>query len=255
MEHKLEEYVVAFIDILGSSKKIREDVEKSLNIVHTVYENALTSCEKLYDNEKIRKLKPIIRIFSDNIVIAVPTKQNGDFSAFVSIAILSGLIQHEFLHHKYLVRGGISMGDFFADETMLWGNALLDAYYIESNVSIYPRIVIHPEIVGRLNLAINKSRQKWIKQDTDGLFFIDYLQKTAFEANYIELLLYRIQECESLFLEVIGDVKTKQKIHWHNTYLHSKLDIYSPDYSEMLTQEIKKLEAKTEELERRSQTQ
>lgn len=248
MEHKLEEYVVAFIDILGSSKKIREDVEKSLNIVHAVYENAFASCEKLYDNEKISKLKPIIRIFSDNIVIAVPTKQNGDFSAFVSIAILSGLIQHEFLHRKYLVRGGISMGDFFADETMLWGKALLDAYYIESNVSIYPRIVIHPETVGKLNLATNESRQKWIMQDSDGLFFVDYMQKTAFKDNYIELLLYRINECEKL-LEEATDIKSKQKVLWHNTYLTSKIDFYSAEYSEILSQEIKKLEAKTKELE------
>ena len=46
MKHKLEEYVVAFIDILGASKKIKDDSEKSLNIVHTVFENALVSCEK-----------------------------------------------------------------------------------------------------------------------------------------------------------------------------------------------------------------
>lgn len=250
MEHKLEEYVVAFIDILGASKKISDNSEKSLNIVHAVYENALSSCEKLYDNNSIKNLKPKVRIFSDNIVIAVPTKEKGDFSAFISIAILSGLIQHEFLHYKYLVRGGIAIGDFFIDDTMLWGNALLDAYYIENNVSIFPRIVVHPETVAKLHLATNEKRQKWILQDADGLFFVDYMQKTAFNDNYIELLLYRINECEKLLIEAT-DIKSKQKVLWHSTYLHSKLDIYSRDYSELLTQEIKKLEAKTEELERR----
>lgn len=250
MEHKLEEYVVAFIDILGASKKISDNSEKSLNIVHAVYENALASCEKLYDNDSIKNLKPKVRIFSDNIVIAVPTKENGDFSAFISIAILSGLIQHEFLHYKYLVRGGIAIGDFFIDDTMLWGNALLDAYYIENNVSIFPRIVVHPETVAKLHLATNEKRQKWIRQDADGLFFVDYMQKTAFNDNYIELLLYRINECEKLLEEAI-DIKSKQKVLWHSTYLNSKLDIYSHDYNKMLTQEIKKLEAKTEELERR----
>lgn len=250
MELKLEEYVVAFIDILGSSKKIKEDGEKSLNTVHTVYQNALAHCEKLFDNESIKNLKPTIRIFSDNIVIAVPTNQNGDFSAFVSVAILSGLIQHEFLQYKYLVRGGIAIGDFFIDNTMLWGNALLDAYYIENNVSIFPRIVVHPETVAKLHLATNEKRQKWILQDADGLFFVDYMQKTAFNDNYIELLLYRINECEKLLIETT-DIKSKQKVLWHNTYLNLKLNIYSSDYSELLTQEIKKLEAKTEELRRR----
>ena len=250
MEHKLEEYVVAFIDVLGASKKIREDSEKSLNVVHTVYENALASCEKMYDNEAIKKLKPMVRIFSDNIVIAVPTKETDGFSAFNSIAILSGLIQHEFLRYRYLVRGGIAIGNFFADDTMLWGNALLDAYYVESNVSIYPRIVVHPETVGKLNLATNEKRQQWIKQDNDGLFFVDYMQKTAFKDNYIHLLLYRINECEILLAEAT-DVKSKQKVLWHNTYLNSKLDIYSPEYSKILAHEIKKLEAKTAEIENR----
>lgn len=250
MQYKLEEYVVAFIDILGSSKKIKVDGEKSLNIVHQAYENALISCEELYDNESIQNLKPVIKIYSDNIVVAVPTKDNGIFSAFASVAILSGLIQQEFLKFKYLVRGGISMGDFFADDTMLWGKALLDAYYIESNVSIFPRIVIHPETVSKLKLAINPNRQKWVKQDMDGLFFVDYLQETAYKANYIELLLCRIQECESLFLEVIGDIKSEQKIQWHNTYLLSKLDPYSPDFSKELSREIRKLEEKTEIMEK-----
>ena len=248
MEYKMEEYVVAFIDILGASKKIRDNSEESLNIVHTVYEKALASREQLYENNSIKKLKPLVKIFSDNIVIAVPTKENGDFSAFISIAILSGLIQHEFLHYKYLVRGGIAIGDFFVDDTMLWGKALLDAYYIENNVSIYPRIVIHPETVAKLHLATNEKRQKWIRQDTDGLFFVDYMQKTAFNDNYTELLLYRINECEKL-LEEATDIKSKQKVLWHNTYLNSKLDIYSPDYNEILRQEIKKLEAKTKEIE------
>ena len=248
MKHKLEEYVVAFIDILGASKKIKDNSEESLNIVHTVYEKALVSREKLYDNDLIKNLKPKVRIFSDNIVIAVPTKGNGDFSAFISIAILSGLIQREFLHYKYLVRGGIAIGDFFVDETLVWGNALLDAHYIEESVSIYPRIVVHPETVAKLHLATNEKRQKWIRQDADGLFFVDYMQKTAFNDDYTELLLYRINECEKL-LEEATDIKSKQKVLWHNTYLNSKLDIYSSDDNELLTQEVKKLEAKTKEIE------
>ena len=136
MEYKTKEYVVAFIDILGASKKIKNECDKSLNIVHQVYTNALQSCDKLYASEKILKLRPIVKIYSDNIVLAVPTDETNIFSAFLSIVILSGLIQQEFLQHKYLVRGGISIGDFFVDNVMILGNALLDAYYIESNISI-----------------------------------------------------------------------------------------------------------------------
>ena len=74
------------------------------------------------------------------------------------------------------------------------------------------------------------------------------MQKTAFKDFYVEMLIYRLNECEKL-LEEATDIKSKQKVLWHNTYLSSKLDIYSPEYNERLRQEIKKLEAKTKEIE------
>lgn len=249
MEYQTKEYIVAFIDVLGASKKIKENSQKSLNTVHEVYNDALRSCERLYDTENLSRLKPIVKIYSDNIVIAVPTEHTDIFSAFTSIAIFSALIQNHFLQYKYLVRGGISIGDFFADDVMIWGNALLDAYYTESNLSIYPRIVIHPNTVTRLKLTTNPYRQKWLKQDSDGLFFIDYMQKQVFKNDFFELLLYRIQECDDLFSDVGEDVKSKQKIFWHSTYLNSKLTAYSSEYSDLLNQEIKKLEDSTNKLE------
>ena len=33
-KYKVKEYVVAFIDVLGAKKKIQQDVNNSLNIVH-----------------------------------------------------------------------------------------------------------------------------------------------------------------------------------------------------------------------------
>ena len=242
MEYKVEEYVVAFIDILGASEKIKNECENSLNIIHSVYKKALESRDKLYDSETIIQLKPMVRIFSDNIVLAVPTKQHGAFAAFTSIAILSGLIQHEFLHHRYLIRGGISIGNFFIDEVMLWGTALLDAYYIENNISIYPRVVVHPKTVEKLQLDTDKNRQKWIKRDIDGLFFVDYMQKTAFINNYIKLLIHRIKESESL-LEETENLKARQKILWHNSYLRSKINVYSSEYIKILNEEVKELES------------
>ena len=249
MGYKTKESVVAFIDILGASKKIKEDSEKSLNVVHDVYNKALLACDELYNNENIADLKPVVKIYSDNIVVAVPVRPNDTFSAFISVAILSGLIQNEFLQHQCLVRGGIAIGDFFADEVMIWGKALLDAYYIESNISIYPRIVVHPEAVAQLQLATNLNRQKWTKQDTDGLFFVDYMQETSFRDYFLELLIYRIHECEQLFLEVVGDVKLEQKVQWHNTYLYSKLDFYSPQHVEVLKREVEKLKNSTNKTE------
>ena len=71
-----EEYMVAFIDVLGASNKIKNDSAGSLNTVHRVYEKAL----KLYkeqllferhttfdEDDTVETIR--IKIFSDNIVL------------------------------------------------------------------------------------------------------------------------------------------------------------------------------------------
>lgn len=48
--------------------------------------------------------------------------------------------------NNLLARGGISCGNFFKDERMIWGNALIQAYKLEGQIAIYPRIIVEPEI-------------------------------------------------------------------------------------------------------------
>ncbi len=112
-EYKISEYIVAFIDILGASEKIKQNSNESLNTVHFVYEESLRKAEIIYSAEEVVGLKPIIKIWSDNIVVAVPVIKENYAEALFSILVLSTVMQSEFLVHNYLVRGGISVGDFF----------------------------------------------------------------------------------------------------------------------------------------------
>ena len=40
-EYKTSEHIVAFIDVLGASEKIKQNATESLNTVHFVYEESL----------------------------------------------------------------------------------------------------------------------------------------------------------------------------------------------------------------------
>ena len=224
-KYTTEEHVVAFIDILGAKSIINKEENVSLNVVHNTYETTLETLEKIYEGELSEPLKPKIKIFSDNIVIAVPTKIRGKFAAFTSVAVYAGLIQNEFLHNHYLVRGGITVGDFFMDDVMLWGKALIEAYTIESSIAIYPRIVLDPKMVGVLGIANNKRKQIWLQQDNDRLFFINYMQARIMKSkeNFLPLLIARLEECEKMLIDADGNLKVQQKILWHNTYLRNKL--------------------------------
>ena len=225
--HLTKEYVVAFIDVLGAKNKIKEDVNKSLNIVHRAYNDAIAILDAMYSGEA-KSLRPEVRIFSDNIVIAVDSSIKGRPSALVAVLIYAGLIQHQFLHNRYLVRGGISMGDFFVDDVMLWGTALTRAYEIESSISIYPRIVLDPNMIGELRVFENPVLNHWIKQDVDHLSFVHYMQDRTLKEKekFLLLLLMRLEEAEQLSIEATGNLRVQQKILWHITYLRDCLNGY-----------------------------
>ena len=98
------------------------------------------------------------------------------------------------------------------------------AYRMESEMAIYPRIIVEQEVI---NLACcyslepdsgkkeRKIVESLLKKDSDELYYIDYIDKGAYEIEFIYLQEYRKalnriiernSECE--------DIKIKQKIGW-----------------------------------------
>ena len=78
-EYSTQESIVAFIDILGSSKAIMEDAQKSLITVHNAYTESMALFKNLFGD---RLSAPNVKIFSDNIVIAVPRKGESGHGAW-----------------------------------------------------------------------------------------------------------------------------------------------------------------------------
>lgn len=226
-----EEYIVVFIDLLGAKDKIANDGDEALNIVHCAYDDTMGALNKLFTGTVAASLKPKVKIFSDNIAICFPVKPKEKYKAFAAAALSSEFIQNQFLHKRYLVRGGIALGRCFIDDTMIWGEALAAAYKVESSIAIYPRIVIHPETVDALNLALDKRKQAWITQDVDGLFFVDYMKKrfAGKEELYIMNLLSALDDCDDLIAEAKGNIKVLQKIKWHENYLVEKFNSLERD--------------------------
>lgn len=222
-----EDYMVAFIDILGASKKIQEDSIGSLNIVHRVYEKAL----KLYKSQLLDERQSHIapdnieyiktRIFSDNIVLY--TRVGDDIKAcFLHLVFLSAFMQSIFLNEGLLVRGGIATGDFFADDIMIWGNALVNAYQIENDIAIYPRIVVQPNIIYSVGEEFANGFE-CISIDEDGCYYVDYIN----ESTYWDVKTV-IKKAKTLCENSLKDahyktekenIKIVQKINWQKNYI------------------------------------
>ena len=221
-EYSTQESIVAFIDILGSSKAIMEDAQKSLITVHNAYTESMALFKNLFGD---RLSAPNVKIFSDNIVIAVPRKGESGHGAFLAVAMMSAIIQVQFLKHELLTRGGIASGSYFADEMMVWGTALVKAHTLENTISIYPRIVIDPELVGELKLADPNTPfvriKSWIEQDEDKLFMVNYLNE--YLANAEIFILGLMQIADRKIIEYHNNLKACQKWLWFINYLNKKL--------------------------------
>lgn len=233
-EYKTEEYVVAFIDVLGATKKITTDQDTSLNVVHKAYNQAIEVQQKLFDDGPSALVKPKVKIFSDNIMIAAKTKTAGLVRAFFSTVILSALVQSQFLISGYLVRGGVTVGNCFVDDTMVWGKALVQAHMLESSIAIYPRIIIDPGIIEKLGIAKPDHHEEWLQEDKDGIFFIDYIQPAMLKnkADYLPVLFMFSDKCDNLIEEAKDDLKVLQKINWHISYLAEKVKAHGSNGSD-----------------------
>ena len=231
VQYQTDRHIVAFIDILGASEKIKQDVDLSLNTIHNVYDETLDAVDSMFSGEAIEDLTPKISIFSDNIVLAISCRPHGDISAFIALVLFCALIQNNFLRRGFLVRGGIACGSFFSDNIMVWGQALVDAHLIESSLSIYPRIVIHPETVVELGLSDDGYSPQQILQDTDGLYFVDYIHKKllANKSLYFKHLLQLYHDCNEMKKRHSNNIRIMQKINWYESYLLTKL-VDTPEY-------------------------
>jgi len=226
-ELSTEEYMVAFIDILGSSKMIENDSIGSLNLVHQVFENALNHYKQglmfirhpVFEDNYSEKVD--IRIFSDNIVLYTKIGRSIR-DCFIHFVFLAGFMQSLFLKKGLLVRGGVSKGDFYADDIMIWGNALVNAHKIEDSIAIYPRIVIQPSIIYSVGEEFAHAFE-CLSIDEDGCYYVDYLGESIFPDLSTAVANAR-KNCE-LQLQNAGyntdkeNLKIVQKLLWQRSYI------------------------------------
>ena len=227
LHYKTTDCIVAFIDVLGSSDMIMKNAQESLEIVHSAYSESVDLFKKIFgDNGKL----PSIKIFSDNIVVAVPRKNNSIQTAFTAVAIMSAIIQVQFLKYSLLTRGAICSGSYFADDMMVWGTALVNAYKMENSVAIYPRVIIDPELVGELGLTNSDSSlrvKEWVIQDEDRLFMLNCFHKALKERELFIVGLFDI--VEEKIAENLDNVKVCQKWLWFSNYLQKRLTALSEE--------------------------
>jgi hypothetical protein len=251
MEPKYEEQFTAFIDFLGFSEVDAEIDETtrsrvlglllSLSTLRGEFELQST----FHESGKMTSFKPAISTFSDHIVISYPLQQifaeTGSYEQVGALVVMSQFtdlltrIAAAALRIGFLVRGGATIGKLYHAGGVVFGEALIDAFQIESRISIYPRVVLSRQIT---------SRQMWIQKeigiakDHDGLYHFDYFKELLFRAappgdspnvklwfdDVVAVVSRKLTELESS-----GKMKEFAKWAWFARQFRSGLETLNPE--------------------------
>lgn len=225
-DRETSQYIIAYLDILGVTSRMglqKESQVLPLNKLYNLYMFVMELTEK---DKGIKNLEDIeFKIFSDNIIIAKKLSLTSS-ERILDIKSVLNCVSHFQTSVVgdavgWLVRGGITIGEFFINDTMVWGSALLRAIELEEKVAIYPRIAIDTAILSELQS--NKELADYLLLDFDGVHFLNYMNIWHFAGESVK---DGFEKMKSEARNTNGQYPDRiyQKLYWHMNYINSELD-------------------------------
>lgn len=243
---KLVNSVVCAIDILGFSQMIVDSCNDGYGsqllreISYLINKNKQCIIPNKYSQGKIK-------IYTDNMVVGYPIKDDGEEELD---EILENVSEYQFnlSIEGLFVRGGISIGDFYINEDIVFGPALLDAHNTESKLACYPRIILDDKTVARLQKHINyydaAPQHNKILIDNDGQWFLNYLNtifkyytecdnEYEFERVQLGLLLRHKEKIEEMLNIYKKNIRVWDKYVWTANYHNYFCDLNFPNEKQL----------------------
>ena len=232
-EPQLRPSLVLFADLLGT-------------VEHAKAENAAATLAAMdVAFRRARKRSDIdgaaghghVAWFSDNVGIAVPLTP---FEAETSIGftILSAMwLQFELARLGFFVRGGLAVGNHYADDSFQFGPALVDAVHLEK-AACHPRVVLSDEAVRVVDLCaqfhseLDSNPFHYELATEGGKTFISYLDGVVGEVDDINevrqvLELHRMAVSDQLHAGHVESVRLKYE--WLADYHDFVVGHWLPD--------------------------
>ncbi len=218
-EPEMIESVVCYIDILGFTKLVEESC-------HNGKGNDLLKKMNNAINEYFEIIKPIddssgrIKVFTDNAVIGRPIFDDGEselghtfinFSAYQFALALEG----------FFVRGAITIGDFYINQQIAFGPALLEAYGLESTKTSEPRIILSDSAIDLVKSHLNyyadarsAPQTTSLLKDIDGQWFLNYLNASIVEYNpeYFDMSIDYLKKHKEQVVEKLYTYRNEPRI-------------------------------------------
>jgi hypothetical protein len=262
---------VVYLDILGFRQTIRDAAESGRSSEHLEQlRSALNEAKKdllerleMFDDYTLRLPDPyVVKVFTDNVVLGFPVADDGE-SEFGQMISIVGLYQYTLLKHGFFVRGGISFGNLYMDEDVVYGEGLLDAYEAESTLARDPRIVLASSAMNLVyshlayyDKVATSPHNEHLLVDSDSQMFVNYLAipidgidpKGELPSEYMEWLRHHRDLVVTKLSEFSRKPTLWSKYVWvgvyHNVFCTQFISRKEPRVSDkLLTQPARRLAA------------
>lgn len=193
---KYQNCFVAFLDILGFQLKVM-DSQNSGDTLKTLIDS-LNICggfpsggKKVSEGQGTQRTISVqSRFFSDTIVFFMKEDSKDISQLFFMIRYL----QDRLWEKEICLRGAVTLGEMhWPDEgkSITLGPALIAAYKLESEVAIYPRILVSKQLYNYIDTNTPSAEpfgkmvqlKGFIRQDNDGMYFLDLLNRQITRAK------------------------------------------------------------------------
>lgn len=252
---KYERRLVAFIDILGFSAYVKESEKDSskLEVLFSAlkslkkYETPGKWNQKIIEVEEDAQKKGIENFeiakhtnctcFSDSIIISVNLTELEINAATSTLVANISMIGAYLLSKGLLIRGGLTVGNLIhTEDNIVVGQALIEAHSIESNTSVFPRIVVSKSLLNDLQYPITQKKDRYpyhqyLKRFEDGcvgfhqLIFYEVMQAALEDDS--NFLRDNLNKAKSAIIAGLDE-------HFNNSALFAKYNWLKTKYNDLI---------------------
>lgn len=182
-----------FADFLGYRNEIREAIGRGEE--DKVFQQFISNIEPEIDNSIYPDARGETRgfprlwdakVFTDNIVLGYSLWSGRGEKEFGHAITQLMAFQYAVALKGFFVRGGWAMGNLFINRNTVFGGSLLEAYDLESNSAIYPRIILSDSMKDLVfqhmaRYASNPPQCDHLLVDDHGVLFLNYLSEAVLD--------------------------------------------------------------------------
>lgn len=247
--HEYREHYVAFLDILGFKEHLKRNSCETIYSIFDVLRNK-TRKQLNLNGVQIEAYEYIkYTILSDSIIVYIDASIDDSFATLVDVcsSLQKALATRD---EPILMRGGIAKGDLFYENDIIYGEGLVKAYLLESNLAKYPRIVFSGETLaaGRENTIYTFTEldglSRIYKTDDDYLHYVEYLDVCFADVNDGVRYYDRLLELCRFYLNKEIDHSLREKYLWLQRKIEAHIKVHSSlrEYFKKREEEVRERE-------------